>query len=136
MLTSTGVNLTGPGSRLPSLHSNKEEGQANFVNPGIYIFNAGADFNLTTNLRAFANTSYLRFDRTEPLEILLFQSPIRHSISEDVGFGVKYRPKLNENIVVTWDSCFVPRSRSAEYLQQQGVALRLWEPGANVLITR
>jgi hypothetical protein len=101
MLTSTGVNLTGPGSRLPSLHSNKEEGQANFVNPGIYIFNAGADFNLTTNLRAFANTSYLRFDRTEPLEILLFQSPIRHSISEDVGFGVKYRPKLNENIVVT-----------------------------------
>ena len=65
MLTSTGVNLTGPGSRLPSWHSNKEEGQVNFVNPGIYIFNAGADFNLTTHLRAFANTSYLRFDRTE-----------------------------------------------------------------------
>jgi hypothetical protein len=101
MLTSTGVNLTGPGSLLPSLRSNKEEGQANFVNPGIYIFNAGADFNLTTNLRAFANASYLRFDRTEPLEILLFQNPIRHSIGEDVGFGVKYRPKLNENIVVT-----------------------------------
>jgi hypothetical protein len=101
MLTSTGVNLTNPASLLPSLRSNKEEGQANFVNPGIYIFNAGADFNLTTNLRAFANASYLRFDRTEPLEILLFQSGIRHSIGEDVGFGVKYRPKLNENISVT-----------------------------------
>ncbi|MGC2112213.1 MAG: carboxypeptidase-like regulatory domain-containing protein [Candidatus Korobacteraceae bacterium] len=101
MLTSTGVNLTNPASLLASLRSNKEEGQANFVNPGIYIFNAGADFNLTTNLRGFANASYLRFDRTEPLEILLFQNSIRHSIGEDIGFGVRYRPKLNENIVVT-----------------------------------
>jgi hypothetical protein len=101
MLTSTGVNLTNPASLLPSLRSNKEEGQANFVNPGIYIFNAGADFNLTTKLTAFANSSYLRFDRTEPLEILLFQNPIRHSIGEDLGFGIRYRPPLSENIVVT-----------------------------------
>ncbi|MGA2371174.1 MAG: carboxypeptidase-like regulatory domain-containing protein [Candidatus Korobacteraceae bacterium] len=101
LLTGTGVNLTNPASLLPSLRSNKEEGQANFVNPGIYIFNAGADFNLTTKLQAFANTSYLRFDQTQPLEILLFQSPIRHSIGQDLGFGVKYRPPLTENIVVT-----------------------------------
>jgi carboxypeptidase family protein len=101
MLTSTGVTLTTPASLLPALRSNKEEGQANFVNPGIYIFNAGADFNITTDLRGFANTSYLRFDRTEPLEILLFQNNIRHSIGQDLGFGIKYRPKLNENIIVT-----------------------------------
>ncbi len=101
MLTSTGVNLTNPASLLPSLRSNKEEGQANFVNPGIYIFNAGADFDMTTKLTAFANGSYLRFDRTEPLEILLFQNPIRHSIGEDLGFGIRYRPPLSENIVVT-----------------------------------
>ncbi len=101
MLTSTGVNLTNPGSLLASLRSNKEEGQANFVNPGIYVFNAGADFTLTPKLRAFANTSYLRFDRTEPLEILLFQNPIRHSIGQDVGAGIRYRPPLTENIVVT-----------------------------------
>jgi len=101
LLTSTGVALTTPGSLLPSLRANKEEGQANFVNPGIYIFNAGAEFNITTNLRGFANTNYLRFDRTEPLEIVLFQSDIKHSIGQDVGFGVRYRPKLNENIVVT-----------------------------------
>ncbi len=100
-LLSTGVTLTTPGSLLPALRSNKEEGQANFVNPGIYIFNAGADFNITTNLRGFSNFNYLRFAQTEPLQILLFQSNIRHSIGEDLGFGVKYRPKLNENIVVT-----------------------------------
>jgi len=101
LLTGTGVNLTNPSSLLPSLRSDKEEGQANFVNPGVYIFNAGADFNLTTKLRAFANTSYLRFAQTEPLEILLFQSPIKHGIGQDLGFGVKYRPPLTENIVVT-----------------------------------
>ncbi len=100
-LLSTGVTLTTPGSLLPALRSNKEEGQANFVNPGIYIFNAGADFNITTNLRGFSNFNYLRFAETEPLEILLFQNNIRHSIGEDLGFGVRYRPKLNENWVVT-----------------------------------
>jgi len=100
-LTSTGVALTNPGSLLVSLRSNKEEGQANFVNPGIYIFNAGADFNLTPKLRAFVNANYLRFDRTEPLQILLFQPGIRHSIGLDSGIGLQYRPPLTENIVIT-----------------------------------
>jgi hypothetical protein len=100
-LTSTGVALTNPGSLLVSLRSNKEEGQANFVNPGIYIFNAGADFNLTPKLRAFVNANYLRFDRTEPLQILLFQPSVRHSIGLDSGIGVQYRPPLTENIVIT-----------------------------------
>ena len=100
-LLSTGITLTTSGSLLPALRSNKEEGQANFVNPGIYIFNAGADFNITTNLRGFSNFNYLRFADTQPLQILLFQNNIRHSIGEDLGFGVRYRPKLNENWVVT-----------------------------------
>jgi hypothetical protein len=43
----------------------------------------------------------LRFERTEPLEFILFESPIRHSIGEDVGIGVTYRPPLSENIVLT-----------------------------------
>ncbi len=100
-LTATGVALTNPGSLLASLRSNKEEGQANFVNPGIYIFNAGADFNVTPKLKAFVNTNYLRFDRTEPMELLLFQRNIRHSIGTDAGMGVQYRPPLTENIVIT-----------------------------------
>jgi len=100
-LTSTGIALTNPGSLLVSLRSNKEEGQANFVNPGIYIFNAGADFNVTPKLRAFINANYLQFDRTEPLQILLFQPRIRHSIGTDTGLGIQYRPPLTENIVIT-----------------------------------
>ena len=100
-LTGTGIGLMNPSSLLPSLRSNKEEGQANFVNPGLYLFNLGADFNLMPKLRAFVNGNYLRFDRTEPLEILLFQHGIRHSIGTDLGTGVEYRPPLSENIVLT-----------------------------------
>ncbi len=100
-LTSTGIALTNPGSLLVSLRSNKEEGQANFVNPGVYVFNAGADVNVTPKLRAFVNANYLRFDRTEPLEFLLAQTHIRHSIGTDTGLGLQYRPPLTENIVIT-----------------------------------
>ena len=99
-LTSTGVALVNPSSLLPDLRSSKEEGQANFVNPGIYIFNLGADFDVMPKLRTFVNSNYLRFDRTEPLELLLFQRPIRHSIGTDLGAGFESRPPLSENIVV------------------------------------
>ena len=93
-LTGTGVGLTTPGSLLVNLRTNKFEGQANFVNPGLFLYNAGMDFNLTPKLRAFVNANYLRFDRTEPLEFVLFQSPITHSIGTDVGVGLEYRPPL------------------------------------------
>ena len=100
-LTGTGIALTQEGSLLPNLRSSKEEGQANFVNPGIFLVNAGADINITPKLKGFANFNYLRFMDTEPIELLLFDSPIRHSIGEDFGVGVQYRPPLSENIVLT-----------------------------------
>jgi hypothetical protein len=99
-LTGAGVNLVGPASLLPSLRSSKEEGQANFVNPGIWLWNLGADFEVTPKLKAFVNGNYLRFDRTEPVEIVLFQRPIHHAIGTDLGIGAEYRPPLSENIVV------------------------------------
>ena len=120
-LTGTGVGLTTPGSLLVNLRTNKFEGQANFVNPGLFLYNAGMDFDVTPKLRAFVNANYLRFDRTEPLEFLLFQSPVTHSIGTDVGVGLQYRPPLSENIVITagtsglipslgFDQVFNPRS--------------------------
>jgi hypothetical protein len=100
-LLGSGVLLTASGSLIPSLRSSKEEGQANFVNPGIFLANAGADFDITPKLRGFANFNFLRFEHTEPLEFLLFQSPIRHNIGEDFGIGAEYRPPLSENIILT-----------------------------------
>ena len=100
-LTGSGVALVSGDSLLPSLRSSKIEGQANFVNPGLFIYNAGSDIDITPKLRGFLNFNAVRFARTEPLELLLFQKPIHAGVGADTGIGVKYRPPLSDNIIVT-----------------------------------
>lgn len=100
-LTGTGVSLETPFSLLPDLRSSKDEGQSNFVNPGIRIYNAGIDAELTPKLRGFLNVNYLQFDRMESLTYLLFQSGVHRGIGTDAGLGFSYRPPLTENIVLT-----------------------------------
>ncbi len=100
-LTSTGVGLVSPDSLVPDLRTSKSEGQANFVNPGLFLYNAGVDVDITPKLRGFVNLNLLRFARTDPLELLLFQSNIHAGIGADSGIGFAYRPPLSENIVIT-----------------------------------
>ena len=100
-LTGAGVLLLGFNSLMPTLRSSKDEGQANFINPGIMIFNAGLEAKLTPKLRSQLNVNYLRFTKTAVLEALLFQSGIRHQIGWDYGLGFQYRPLLSENVVFT-----------------------------------
>jgi hypothetical protein len=100
-LTSTGVGLIGTQSLLPSLRSSKTEGQANFVNPGVLIYNAGADVEVTPKLRGFVNFNLIRFAHTEPLELVLFQDQIHTGVGADFGIGFTYRPPLSENIIIT-----------------------------------
>ncbi len=101
-LVSTEVGLVQPNSLLPSLRSSKTEGQANFVNPGIQIFNAGVDAEVTQTVKAVFNANYLRFDRTESLEYVLFQPRVRHEIGYDLSLGVVYRPLLINNVTFTF----------------------------------
>lgn len=100
-LPQTGTGLVSPSSLLPSLRTNKDEGQANFVNPGIAIVNGGLDVEITPRLRGFASTSFLRFMHTAPLEMLLFQDAVRPNIGLDYGGGAQFRPPLTDNIVFT-----------------------------------
>lgn len=97
-LTQTGVSIVEPNSLLPSLRSSKTQGQANFVNPGILIFNAGYDLEVTQHLKAVFNLNYLRFHRTDSLEYVLLQNRIRKEIGYDLSLGVAYRPLLINNI--------------------------------------
>ena len=110
-LTQTGVGLTQPNSLLPSLRSSKTQGQANFVNPGIFIYNAGVDVELTQRIKAVFNVNYLRFHRTEPLEYVLFQNRIRHDIGWDYSLGVAYRPFLINNVTVTFGASTLQTGR-------------------------
>ncbi|HEV8147212.1 MAG TPA: carboxypeptidase-like regulatory domain-containing protein [Bryobacteraceae bacterium] len=100
-LLSTGVALVNGDSLLPNLRSSKIQGQSNFINPGIYILNVGADIDITPKMRGFININNLRFDKTAPLELLLFQKPIHAGLGLDNGVGVLYRPPLSDNIIIT-----------------------------------
>ena len=99
-LAQTGTGLKSPVSLLPSLRTNKDEGQPNFVNPGVFILNGAADFELTPKLRGFVTTSYIRFLKTAQMEALLFQEKVRPGAGIDLGGGVSYRPPLSDNIVI------------------------------------
>jgi hypothetical protein len=110
-LTQTGVGLVQPNSILPSLRSSKIEGQANFVNPGIFIYNAGVDVEVTQRLKAVFNVNYLRFHRTESLEYILFQPHIRHEIGWDFSLGVAYRPFLINNFTLTFGAATLKTGR-------------------------
>ncbi len=110
-LVSTEVGLVQPNSLLPSLRSSKTEGQGNFVNPGIQIFNAGVDVEVTPTLKAIFNANYLRFDRTESLEYILLQPRVRHEIGYDVSLGVTYRPLLINNIQFTAGAAYFQPGR-------------------------
>jgi hypothetical protein len=110
-LTQTGVGLVQPNSLLPNLRSSKTQGQANFVNPGLLLYNGGVDVELTQRIKAVVNVNYLRFHRTEPLELVLFQNRIRHDIGFDYSLGVAYRPFLINNFTLTFGASALQTGR-------------------------
>ncbi len=100
-LTSTGLELKGRNSLVPSLRPSKLEGQSNFVNPGLFLLNVGTDIDVTPKLKMFVNVNFLRFHHTEVLERLLFQPNIRDNIGIDWSIGARWRPFLIENVEIT-----------------------------------
>jgi hypothetical protein len=100
-LTGTALTLFGPNSLMPTMRAGLFEGQSNFVNPGILLFNAAFIAKVTPKMKAIVNANYAKFNQTEVLQSVLFQSPIHHAIGLDTGIGAQYRPLLNDNITVT-----------------------------------
>jgi len=96
-----GVNLTQRESLLPNLRPGKFQGQANFVNPGLRLLNAGVDFELTPKLRTVTNVNLLWFDQTESLEMLASRQRVARRIGTDLSVGLEYRPLLNDHVILT-----------------------------------
>lgn len=127
-----GVGLVQRESLLPNLRSSKTQGQANFVNPGLLLVHAGLDIEATPTVRTFLNVSYLRFMRTEPLEVFLQQPNIGADIGVDLSIGVTYRPLLNNNIIITGGAAaLVPGSGFRDLLTNS----TLFQGFVNVLLT-
>jgi hypothetical protein len=99
-LAGTGVGLVHRGSLIPDLNSSKDEGQPNFVNPGIHLLTTGLDIELTQKMKLIFTANYLRFAEVDVLRAVLYQRPVRRDIGVDVSAGMRYRPFLNNNVVV------------------------------------
>lgn len=94
------VALSGRNAVLPSLRSSKDEGQSNFVNPGLWLVGIGADLDVLPQLRLSMNWNSLWFDNTAVLEVARNQGSIDKAIGQDVSLSLTYRPFMTQNIVV------------------------------------
>jgi hypothetical protein len=97
----TGVGFKQPNSLVPSLRTSKTQGQASFVNPGIFIYSVGLDADVTPKLRSFFNVNYLRFAETDSLKTAVLQDNIRGELGWDLSLGVQWRPLLTDNIILS-----------------------------------
>lgn len=95
-----GVALSGRNGVLPSLRSSKDEGQSNFVNPGLALLGVGADFDIKPEFRIFSNVSYLRFMDTSSLAVLRNQAVSSSSVGVDFSVGFHWRPYFNQNLII------------------------------------
>ncbi len=95
-----GVELVNREALTPSLRNTKFQGQTNFVNPGLHLFNLGLDADITPRLKSINNVNFLWFDETEVLETYLFVGDVRKFIGADISSGIEYRPLHNNNILI------------------------------------
>ena len=99
-LATTSLELKGRNSLLPAFRSSKIEGQPNYINPGVFLFGIGADFELTPKVRLSFQANKLLFAKTAPIEALLFQDRVRKDLGWDLSLGVRWRPFLIDNLIV------------------------------------
>lgn len=93
------IGVTGRNGVLNSLRSSKEQGQSNFNNPGTVLLGAGADFDLTPELRLSTNANHLWFENTATLQTLRNEGSIPKSIGWDLSAAAIWRPSATQNIV-------------------------------------
>ncbi|TCM18112.1 hypothetical protein EDF56_105462 [Novosphingobium sp. PhB165] len=94
------ISINGRNGILNSLRSSKEQGQSNFNNPGTMLAGAGADFDLTPELRLSGNANHLWFENTTVLQTLRNEGSIPGDIGWDLSMAAVWRPKATQNIVM------------------------------------
>jgi len=100
-LAGTSVGFKTRSSLVPNLRTSKTEGQANFVNPGVFLYGLGAEIELTPKLRSFINANYIRLAETDPIQTALLTDRIDADIGFDLSIGFQYRPVLTDNIIIS-----------------------------------
>ena len=115
-----GVALSGRNGVLASLRSSKDQGQSNFVNPGLFLIGAGADIDVAPQVRVIGNLSYLRFADTTVLGVLRNQAPPSKDIGFDVSAAVQWRPFMSQNIVLNASAAALLPGKGLKQLYDEG----------------
>ena len=115
-----GVSLSGRNGVLASLRSSKDQGQSNFVNPGLTLLGAGADVDVTPQVRVVSNVSYLRFVNTAVLGVLRNQAPPSKELGVDVSAAVQWRPFMSQNLVLNASAAALLPGKGLKQLYDEG----------------
>lgn len=126
-----GTTVVNRLSLLPNLRPSKEEGQSNFVNPGLRLVNAGVDFEVLPELKIITNANYIQFDDTAVLETVRQDGSISRTLGYDLSAGVIYRPFLNNNVQLRGGSGVLFVDDSFKNLYGDDV---LWDVFGNVIL--
>ena len=130
-----GVALSGRNGILPSLRSSKDQGQSNFVNPGLRLVGVGADADLTPQVRVLGNISKLDFINTASLAALRNQKITSKDLGIDVSVGVQYRPLMSQNIVLNASAAALVPGRGLKQLYDEDKRGVQYSILANLLLT-
>lgn len=117
-----GVQLSQRNSLLPDLRSSKIQGQANFTNPGLMLFNVGFDADITPKLKMINNANYLLFNDTAVLEQFIFQRSVSRKIGLDLSSGFEWRPFHNDNMIFTFGGAALLPDRGFKDLYKEYVS--------------
>lgn len=100
-LGGTLVNMKQRNSLVPNLRTSKGQGQANFVNPGVFIAGLGLEAEVTPKLKAFANANYIRLTAMDTIRTALLTEKIDAELGWDLSIGIQYRPFLTDNVLIS-----------------------------------
>lgn len=128
-----GLALSGRNGVLASLRPSKEQGQSNFVNPGLNLIGVGADLDLAPQWRLIGNLNWLSFGDTSSLEYLRNQSGISRDIGLDMSVAVQYRPFMTQNVIFNASVAWLQPGKG--YRQLFESSQRPYSLLANLLLT-
>lgn len=130
------VSVNGRNGILNSLRSSKEQGQSNFVNPGLVLTGIGADFDLTPEFRLSTNANHLWFENTQVLQVLRNEGSIPREIGFDLSAAAIWRPKATQNIVMRLSAAaLLPGKGFRNLFDNLGTGREFFSVLANVVLT-
>lgn len=130
------VSVNGRNGILNNLRASKEQGQSNFNNPGLMLVGAGADFDLTPEIRLSANANHLWFEDTATIQTLRNEGSIPKEIGFDLSAAAIWRPKATQNIVVRLSAAaLLPGEGFRDLFEARGGGDQFLSVLANVVLT-